>query len=210
MIPTADFSLIQAIKEALSIEQAVNRYLPGLTLRRRGRKLWGCCPFHSEKTPSFVIMPDSGQFKCFGCGMYGDSIDLVASALGLSLADAVKLLAEELGIASPEDFKTRREVQKRIDKARQNKLRADDFATKVREDSRFLRELYGIIKKDLKKKANYAADFDKPDVIGAIQTLGKVEILIDYLLSDDVAIQYRGLCGVEEIRECIKQIVITS
>lgn len=210
MVLTADFSLIQAIKEALPIEQAVYRYLPGLTLHKRGRKLWGCCPFHSEKTPSFVIMPDSGQFKCFGCGMHGDGIDLVAGVLGLTLADAVKLLAEELGITTPGDFAARKVLKRRIDQARQNKLRAEEFVTKVKEDSRFLRELYVLIKKDLKKKANYAADLDRPDVTGAIQTLGKVEILIDYLLSDDVAIQYRGLCGVEEIRGCIKRTVIMS
>ncbi|WP_094602862.1 DNA primase [Sporomusa silvacetica DSM 10669] len=208
MIPTEDFSLIQVIKEALSIEQAVNRYLPGLTLRRRGRRLWGCCPFHGEKTPSFTIIPDADQFRCFGCGEYGDTIDLVAKAMSLSLPDTVKLLASDLGIKGITDDQARRKVKTRIEHERELKERMDCFADKVKEDYRFLRGLCDSVERYLREKASCAADLDNPEVIGAIYILSEIEIIFDYLLSDNVEMQYEGMCGVEELRECIKHVAM--
>lgn len=60
-----------------------------LPLKRRDRELFGLCPFHSEKTPSFYVIPDKGFFTCFGCGAHGTAIDYVMRKRGLSFADAV-------------------------------------------------------------------------------------------------------------------------
>ncbi|MDR0293809.1 MAG: DNA primase [Oscillospiraceae bacterium] len=69
---------------------------------RRGTRWFARCPFHSEKTPSFTVTPESGLFYCFGCQAGGGPIQFVMRAENLEFADAVRLLAERLGLAVPE------------------------------------------------------------------------------------------------------------
>ncbi|MCL2324616.1 MAG: DNA primase [Actinomycetia bacterium] len=69
-----------------------------VTLKQRGRQWWGCCPFHSEKTPSFKVDPASGLWHCFGCGEGGDVFGFVMRTEGLPFADAVRFLAERAHI----------------------------------------------------------------------------------------------------------------
>ena len=65
---------IDAIKQNLPIEQVVGQRVQ---LSRKGNRLWGLCPFHAEKSPSFSVLPDRDFFKCFGCGKGGDVITFV-------------------------------------------------------------------------------------------------------------------------------------
>ena len=58
-------------------------------LKRNGRELVGCCPFHAEKTPSFTVAPDKGFFHCFGCGAHGTVVDYVMRVRGLKFPEAV-------------------------------------------------------------------------------------------------------------------------
>lgn len=67
----------------------------GVALRRQGGRLAGCCPFHEERRPSFVVYPDSDSFYCFGCGAGGDVISFVRRTTGLGFLDAVAHLAGE-------------------------------------------------------------------------------------------------------------------
>lgn len=71
---------------------------PYVELRSRGRDLWGLCPFHSEKSPSFKVDSEKGFFKCFGCDAKGDGITFIMRRLGFSYQDAVIYLAEKYGI----------------------------------------------------------------------------------------------------------------
>ena len=64
-----------------------------VALQRRGRELYGLCPFHVERTPSFSVAPEKGFFHCFGCGAHGDAIDYVRLTRRLDFAGAVALLA---------------------------------------------------------------------------------------------------------------------
>ncbi|MBU5899656.1 hypothetical protein JVW24_21325, partial [Vibrio cholerae O1] len=59
----------ERVRAAVNFEQLVAETVP---LRPRGADLWGCCPFHHEKSPSFHINPSTGLWKCFGCGLGGD------------------------------------------------------------------------------------------------------------------------------------------
>jgi hypothetical protein len=61
-------------------------------VRRSGGTLHGLCPFHEERTPSFTIWVAKNRFKCFGCGVFGDSIDYVCRTEKLEFLDAVKLM----------------------------------------------------------------------------------------------------------------------
>ena len=71
-------------------------------LRQRGKEFWGCCPFHQEKSPSFHVNPDTGLWKCFGCGKGGDLFDYIQERENLDFVDAMRYLADRAGIDMPE------------------------------------------------------------------------------------------------------------
>jgi DNA primase len=80
---------------AIPIESYIGRFV---VLKRKGNNLWGLCPFHGEKTPSFSVAPQKGIYKCFGCGVGGNVITFAKEFNKLSFPEALKLLAEFSGI----------------------------------------------------------------------------------------------------------------
>src|SRR5829696_7961353 len=74
---------------------------PSLKLIKAGRVYKACCPFHSEKTPSFTVNDEKGFYHCFGCGAHGDAIGYLTEARGLPFMDAVKELASKAGMEVP-------------------------------------------------------------------------------------------------------------
>lgn len=72
-------------------------------LKPRGQDLWGCCPFHNEKSPSFKITPSTGLWHCFGCGKGGDVFAYVREREHLDFPDAIRYLAERAGIELHEE-----------------------------------------------------------------------------------------------------------
>lgn len=93
-------SVIEEIKARVSIVELVSRYV---TLQQKGDRFWGLCPFHTEKTPSFSVLPDKGFFHCFGCGKSGSLFDFVMEMEHLSFPEAVRHLAGQAGIAVEEE-----------------------------------------------------------------------------------------------------------
>ena len=95
------------------IEDVVSQYV---TLKRSGSNLFGLCPFHGEKTPSFSVAPDKGIFYCFGCHKGGSVIQFEMEIEGLSYGDAVRALAKRAGIEVPEDpqYQSRYHQQERL------------------------------------------------------------------------------------------------
>ena len=91
---------IQEVVRRNDIEEVIGQYVQ---LRRRGRTLSGLCPFHNEKTPSFVVYPDTQSFYCFGCGAAGDVINFVRKYNNLSYVEGVKQLASRVGMPLPEE-----------------------------------------------------------------------------------------------------------
>ena len=94
------------------IEEVVADYLP---LTPKGGNLWGLCPFHGEKTPSFSVSPDKHIFHCFGCGKGGGVIRFVMEMEGLSFYEAVEKLALRAGLEVPQedDGERRRRARRR-------------------------------------------------------------------------------------------------
>ena len=82
------------------IEEVVGQYV---TLQRRGSNLFGLCPFHSEKTPSFSVSPDKGIYYCFGCHKGGGVVNFIMEIESLDYPDAVRFLAKRAGLDVPED-----------------------------------------------------------------------------------------------------------
>ncbi|MFH1608607.1 MAG: DNA primase [Patescibacteria group bacterium] len=88
-------SPVQKIKERLSIQEVVSSYIK---LEKAGSNLKARCPFHNEKTPSFFVSVDRGNYYCFGCGAKGDIFTFVEEFEGLDFRGALKLLAERAGV----------------------------------------------------------------------------------------------------------------
>ncbi|HEY4507939.1 MAG TPA: DNA primase [Candidatus Paceibacterota bacterium] len=88
-------ALAQRVKERVSILEVVGERIE---LKRAGASWKARCPFHREKTPSFIVSPDRGTFCCFGCGAKGDAISFVQQFDGLSFIEALRRLAEKAGV----------------------------------------------------------------------------------------------------------------
>lgn len=73
----------------------------GVKLTKAGREFKGCCPFHSEKTPSFTVNDEKGFGHCFGCGWHGDAFRWLGDHAGLPFMDAVRELAARAGMDVP-------------------------------------------------------------------------------------------------------------
>ena len=91
---------IDEVVRRSDITEVVGSYVQ---LRHRGRTHTGLCPFHSEKTPSFVVYPETQSFYCFGCGAGGDVITFVRKISNLDYVEAVKMLAGRAGMPMPEE-----------------------------------------------------------------------------------------------------------
>ena len=88
-------SQVDDIKERLDAVELIGRYVP---LKKAGRTFKGLCPFHSEKTPSFIVYPEDGHYHCFGCGQGGDIFTFVMKMENLEFGDALRVLAERAGV----------------------------------------------------------------------------------------------------------------
>jgi len=96
--------LLEEIRRRTDLVQLVGRRVK---LVRKGRVMWGCCPFHAEKSPSFKVENERRLYKCFGCGKGGDCFRWLIETEGLSFPESVEKLAAEAGVElpkwSPED-----------------------------------------------------------------------------------------------------------
>ncbi len=106
---------IMSIVDTVRIEDVVSDFV---SLKKRGANLIGVCPFHKEKTPSFIVSPAKGIFKCFGCGKAGDSVRFIMEHEHYSYPEALRYLANKYGIVieekeqSPEEIVAQNEREK--------------------------------------------------------------------------------------------------
>lgn len=98
--------VIQRIKDTATIMDVVSDYV---SLRRNGATYKGLCPFHNEKTPSFIVTPAKNICKCFGCGKGGSPINFIMEIEHVSYAEALKLLGKKYGIEVEEKELTEEE-----------------------------------------------------------------------------------------------------
>ncbi|MFH1223448.1 MAG: DNA primase [Pseudomonadota bacterium] len=125
-------SIVEELKSKLDIVNVVGERVP---LKKSGANYKGLCPFHQEKTPSFMVNPDKQIFRCFGCNTGGDVISFVEKLESLSFYEAVVKLAEQAGIKLPEthvnDY-TRQAQDKRQSMVEINAIARDHYAQKLR------------------------------------------------------------------------------
>lgn len=99
----------EQVRSQANIVDIISEYIP---LKKRGSSFWGCCPFHGEKTPSFSVTPDKNFFYCYGCHVGGDVFTFIMKMENCTFPEALKLLANKLGIAIPEKEKTQAELER--------------------------------------------------------------------------------------------------
>ncbi len=97
MIPP---TFIHDLLSRVDIAEVVGRHVQ---LRKGGANLSGLCPFHAEKSPSFTVSPSKQFYHCFGCGANGDAIRFLTEYSGMTFIDAVKDLAQQVGLTVPEE-----------------------------------------------------------------------------------------------------------
>ena len=119
-------ALLDDVRNAVDIVDLVGRFV---NLRKAGVNWKGLCPFHGEKTPSFMVNPKKGIFHCFGCGVGGDVFGFLMRQDRLSFPEAVRSLAKTAGIALPE------EGARSGDSGREELIRIVDLAWRFYDDT---------------------------------------------------------------------------
>ena len=100
-------NIIEQIQTRSDIVEVISRYIP---LTKAGRNYKAPCPFHHEKTPSFVVSPDKQIYHCFGCGSGGNVFSFVMKHENLEFPEAVQMLAEKAGVKIPQFGPQKREL----------------------------------------------------------------------------------------------------
>ncbi|MCD7928121.1 MAG: DNA primase, partial [Oscillospiraceae bacterium] len=113
---------IDELVQRADIADVVGQYV---SLKQKGSSLWGLCPFHSEKTPSFSVSRDKQIYHCFGCGKGGDVLGFLMEIEHLNFVEAVQLLADKMGMEVPEEEDGDRDRRRRRERTLElNKLAA--------------------------------------------------------------------------------------
>ena len=124
MIPP---SFIQDLLARTDIADVVGRYV---TLKKAGINFKGLCPFHGEKTPSFIVSPSRQTYHCFGCGVHGNALGFLMEFGGMGFVDAIKDLAQMQGMPVPEDD-ARPEERQRQQQVREKQATLTDVMAKA-------------------------------------------------------------------------------
>ena len=130
-----DRETVDRIYAAANIVDIVGDYV---TLRRKGVNYVACCPFHNEKTPSFVVSPSKGVYKCFGCGKGGNAVTFLMEHESLTYPEALKMVAKRYGIEVHEKELSEEEVRCNDDRESMfalNGWAAEYFANYLRRES---------------------------------------------------------------------------
>ena len=116
---------VEQILQTARIEEVVGEFV---TLKKKGTNLWGNCPFHNEKTPSFSVNPARNIFKCFGCGKAGDSAKFLMEHEHYTYPEALRYLAKKYNIKIEEKQQTAEEIMQQS--IREKMFNINEFADK--------------------------------------------------------------------------------
>ena len=108
-----DRATIDRIYAAANIVDIIGDYV---MLKKKGVNYQACCPFHNEKTPSFVVSPSKGVFKCFGCGKGGNAVTFIMEHESVSYPEALRMVAKRYGIEVEERAMTEEDVRRNNDR----------------------------------------------------------------------------------------------
>lgn len=178
---------LQEIRSRADIAQVVGEKV---SLKRAGRNLKGLCPFHTEKSPSFMVNPEKQIYHCFGCGAGGDVFSFLMKYEGLEFVQAVGQLAERYGVTLS---KTHGEDEGRIQRARTEKellLRINRLAGKFFYET-LMREESGAKGRDYLKKREICDEMVPESFLGYAPGDGKklTSLFIEKKVPMDLAVR---------------------
>ena len=123
----------ETVNKILDTAEIVDVVGDFVTLKKRGANHMACCPFHNEKTPSFVVSPSKGIYKCFGCGKSGTAVGFIMEHENLSYTEALKYLARKYHIEVVEKEETAEEIANR--QRNESLLLVSEYAGKFFQES---------------------------------------------------------------------------
>jgi len=151
---------LDEIRQKIDIVELIS---PHVALKKAGRNFKGLCPFHSEKTPSFIVSPERQIFKCFGCSLGGDAFKFLMEMEGMEFREAVQELAKRAGVEL-KDFRPSKDQQQKQKLLEINHLASEYFQFillkhPVGQKARQYLEKRGIVSSSIKTFAlGYAPD----------------------------------------------------
>lgn len=185
--------VIAQIIDRCDIVELVTSYVP---LKKAGRNFKANCPFHHEKTPSFVVNPDKQIFHCFGCGVGGNVVSFVMKQERLEFPEAIRLLAQKANIEIPENISSqKRNTGFKDEIFKVNQLACDYFHAILLSDKSALPQMA----RDYLKKRDMSFEMVKTFSLGF--ALDEWSGLLNYLKSKGVSLQLMEKAGLIIARE---------
>lgn len=176
-------TIVDEIKARFTLEDAINDFVPIKGYRTFGNRVGGHCPFHQDKTPSWSGWLKNNRWKCFGCNLWGDQIDLVARHLNLDTDDAIRMLANHLGIsknATPETkAAARKAILRKQQERRAQEIREAAINRQYKQLCSLERSIYEVLDTIRTEK-----DLDRPEVVAALKAKERVGFYLDSFLRD--------------------------
>lgn len=180
---------------------------PYAALKKKGSNWMGCCPFHSEKTPSFSVSPTKGFYKCFGCGKGGNAFTFLMEMEGLNFPEAIQRVAEISGVPLPEPVD-----DQQFQKSKKKREEKKHLADQVIELNAIALEFWEAELQSKDKKAKAAREYLKSRGISdEIQKQFRIgfspdswNALLDHLKgkgADEKLIEQSGLVSVNEEKD---------
>jgi len=187
--------IIDQVLDASSLVDYIGR---DIVLQKNGSIYKGLCPFHNEKTPSFVVYPSQNRYYCFGCRKNGDLFSYLQEKKGLDFIEAVKKVASENGIIIPDDSpaaKIQNETNREIIIANEHALKKFRYNLKVDPDG--------------KKASNYlqarGLTLEMIDIFKIGYAKANWQVVTDSLISDNIDIKTMVRCGISRYSEKSKR-----
>ena len=116
---------IQRVLDTARVEEVLSDYIH---MKKRGANYMANCPFHDEKTPSFVISPSKGIYKCFGCGQSGNSVSFLMNHEKMNFSESIRYLANKYSIQLEETEQTKEEIV--LNTTRESLMIINEYACK--------------------------------------------------------------------------------
>jgi|CXWL01.1.fsa_nt_gi DNA primase len=123
---------LELIRSRLDIVELVGEYVP---LTRAGRNMKARCPFHQERSPSFIVSPERQTFHCFGCGEGGDAFSFIMKSESLSFMEAAEKLASRAGVTIEADRELGPQEKERIKLREANEFAAAHYHEQLKQDA---------------------------------------------------------------------------
>ena len=183
---------VNRILDLAQVEEVIGDFV---TLKRAGATYKACCPFHNEKTPSFVVSPSKGIYKCFGCGKSGTAVGFVMEHESMTYVEALKYLAKKYNIEVVEKEESAEEIAKK--QRNESLILVSEYAGKFFQESLMTSEgqtigyqyfrSRGLEDETIKKYGLGWAPIDRTTFVRTAKAAGYKE---EYLLDTGLCKQY--------------------